>query len=334
MKRFDRPSLPKPAESKPNLPVGKNRSPKDRIRSYLHIHGHTFFSSLGRVFQNPQSSGMTIMVIAVALTLPSGFYLLIDNINKMSGVMEKRHYISIYLEQRISNESARKFTDKILQKPWVKIAEVITKEAGLQEFQKHSSFGDALSMLGFNPLPTVIRIEPEPAFSKLSELTNLVEEYRNMPEVDAVQIDLLWVQRLQSIMHLAKRIILVFSLLLAIAVIFIVSNTIRLELQNRKDEIIVAKLVGATNSFIQRPLIYSGFWYGLLSSVLALAFVQIILLMLEQPVNQVSLLYNGHINLRGFSFGEASVLTGISIILGITGAWLILCHQLGALKPE
>lgn len=321
-------------ENKRNVFVRDRLAVKDRLLSYLHIHAQTLVSSLGRLPRSPYSSMMTIMVIAVALTLPGGFYVLVENFKQLSGVLETRNHISLFLKHTVTNETGKGIAKQVTGKPWVKQAKVITKEEGLKEFRDYSGFNSGMAFLEFNPLPVVIQIEPVETINEFRKLHGLIAELERIPNVESAQIDLQWVERVYSIMNLVRRGVVLLGLLLGMAVIFIVSNTLRLELKNRSDEIIVAKLVGATNGFIRRPFLYSGFWYGILSSLLGLIFIQLIIKVLEGPINEIAFLYGSEFKIQGLSVNESLTIVAISIILAITGAWLVLGSHLRHLKAE
>jgi len=302
--------------------------------SYFHIHAQTLVSSLGRLNRSRFSSLMTIVVIAVTLTLPSGFYLLVENVKQLTGILATQHYVSLYLKQSVTHETGKKMLNELIAKPEVKSAKLISKEEGLREFRNYSGFDDALANLEHNPLPVVIRIEPVETNNKISELRRLVLELERIEGVEFVQIDLEWLERLNSIIDLVWRSIFVLSVFLGMAVIFIVGNTIRLELESRKEEIVVAQLVGATNSFVRRPFLYSGFWYGTLSSILSLIFIHLIMSLLDGPISQISFRYNSHFEIHGFSLNECFFLIQVSVFLGIAGAWLVLGGYLRHLRPK
>ncbi len=277
---------------------------------------------------------MTIVVIAVALTLPSGFYLLVENVKQLTGVLETRHYVSLYLKHSVTNEAGKKMVSELVAKSEVKDATLISKEEGLREFRSYSGFDAALGTLEHNPLPVVIRVEPMEAHNQIHGLRGLVLELERMPGVEFVQIDLEWMERLNSIIDLVRRGIFVLSVFLGMAVIFIVGNTIRLELENRKEEIVVAQLVGATNSFVRRPFLYSGFWYGALSGMLALVFIHLIINLLDEPINQIAFRYNSHFEIQGLGLRKSLFLMQASVMLGIAGAWLVLGGYLKHLRPK
>ena len=189
----------------------RNRPISDWFRSYFHIHAQTLVSSLGRLNRSRYSSMMTIVVIAVALTLPSGFYLLVENVKQLTGVLETRHYVSLYLKHSVTNEAGKKMANELIAKPEVKDAALISKEEGLREFRSYSGFDDALATLEHNPLPVVIRVEPMEAHNQIHGLRGLVMELERIAGVEFVQIDLEWMERLNSIINLVRRGIFVLS---------------------------------------------------------------------------------------------------------------------------
>lgn len=306
----------------------------EKLQSYLHIHAHALFSSLGRLMRTRFTSIMTIAVMAIALALAGGFYILLINVQQLTGDLETSNQISVFLKLEVSDERGRELVKKLSGNADIQKIQLITKQQGLRDFQAFSGFGDALQALQANPLPAVIQIIPGNSLLERTRLESLLEEIRRIPEVDFTQIDMLWVERLQSIMTLARRSGSLLTVLLALAVLFVTGNTIRLELQNRKDEVIIAKLVGATNGFIQRPFLYCGLWYGFLAGITAWLIISIILLFLQQPIENLSSLYDGNFQLIFLGFSDTLVFVGASSFLGIIGAWLVLLFQLQKLKPE
>lgn len=292
------------------------------------------FSSLGRLFSTPFTTFMTVGVLAIAISLASGFYLVIHNLQQLTSGLESSNQISLFLREEISPARAKQFADSLRANPDVKKVETITKQQGLQDFKKYSGFGEAIDLLEKNPLPTVIEVLPKNGLTDKNTLSALLEQLKKMPEVDFAQLDLAWMERLQAIISAAKVAATILSILLAATVFFIAGNTIRLEIHNRKQEIIIAKLVGATNSFIQRPFLYTGFWLGFLSAVCAWFIVTFSMLVLRSSVENLSGLYEGGFHLAFFSYQDTLVLLAVSAFLSIFGSWLVLQIQLKQLNPD
>lgn len=304
----------------------------DKLTAYRDLHAHILFSSLGRLVASPFTSIMTIAVLAIAISLASGFYILVVNLQQLTGNLETSNQISLFLREDVSDAHANKLADSIRQNESVQEVKLITKEQALTEFKTYSGFGSAINTLEKNPLPIVIEVLPKNTLDDKQKLTTLMESFQQSPEVDFAQMDLQWVERLQSIVALARLFANLLFVLLGGAVLFIIGNTIRLELHSRREEVVIAKLVGATNSFIQRPFLYSGFWIGFISGVSAWFIVAIVMLILRGSVEKLSGLYEGSFHLVFLSFSETLVLIAVSSALGVLGSWVVLVCQLQRTK--
>jgi cell division transport system permease protein len=306
----------------------------DRLIAWRDQHAQSLFSSLGRLFSTPFTSTMTIGVLAIAIALASGFYLVVVNLQQLTGGLEASNQISLFLRDEISEAHAKQFADKIRKNSDVQEVKLISKQQAMQEFKTFSGFGEAIDVLEKNPLPIVIQVLPKDALLDKQKLITLFEDFKKSTEVDFAQMDLDWVARLQAIVASAKLAAILLSILLGLAVFFIAGNTIRLEIHNRREEIIIAKLVGATNGFIQRPFLYTGFWVGFLSGVVAWFLVTFMMLILRSSVENLSGLYAGGFHLLFFSYLETLILLTTSTLLAVFGSWLVLHIQVRQLQPE
>ena len=330
----DYPRKAKPVKS--DVPQTKKAggSYKDRLIAYRDQHAQSLFSSLGRLFSTPFTTTMTIGVLALAIALASGFYLVVVNLQQLTSGLEASNQISLFLREEISEAHANKFAEKIRKNPNVQNVKVITKKQAMAEFKGFSGFGDAIDVLEKNPLPIVLEVLPKDALVDKEALTKLFESFKKSTEVDFAQMDMAWVERLQSIVSTARLGAILLAIVLGLAVFFIAGNTIRLEIHNRRQEIIIAKLVGATNGFIQRPFLYTGFWIGFLSGVFGWFIVTFFMLILRQSVENLSGLYNGAFHLMFFSYAETFLLLAISTTLAVVGSWIVLHIQIRQLQPE
>jgi cell division transport system permease protein len=306
----------------------------DKLKAYRDLHAHALFSSLGRLVASPFTSIMTIAVLAIAISLASGFYILVVNLQQLTGNLETSNQISLFLRDDVSDAHANKLADSIRQNESVQDVKLITKGQALAEFKTYSGFGAAINALEKNPLPIVIQVLPKNTLEDMQGLEDLLKSFQQSPEVDFAQMDLQWVERLQSIMAVARLFATLLNLMLGIAVLFIIGNTIRLELHTRRDEVVIAKLVGATNGFIRRPFLYTGFWIGFISGVSAWFVVTTLMLILRESVEKLSVLYEGSFHLLFLDFTETLALIGISSVLGVLGAWVVLICQLQYTKSE
>jgi cell division transport system permease protein len=291
-------------------------------------------ASLGRLYAQPVSALMTSAVIAIALALPVGLYIALDNVGKLSSDWDDSAQISLFLHTTVSDADAQKLMKQLKRHKQIKDVEIIYRDDGLKQFKETSGFGDALKYLDENPLPTVLVVHPKISVDTPDVTSKLLKELRNNKGVELAQLDVQWVKRLYTLLEIAHRGIWVISILLAIAVLLIVGNTIRLDIQNRREEIEVAKLIGASDSFIRRPFLYSGFWYGVISGILAWLITLFSLILIESPIDRLTLLYNSNFQLSGLGFGKTILLILISCSLGLIGSWIAVSRHLKEIEPK
>ena len=260
-------------------------------RTFLQRHAQVALDSLGRLYRNWVASLMTAAVIAIALAMPSGLYLLLGNLERLSGSWDGQASLSVFLQQDITDDKARTLAAQVREWAEVESVQLITPTQALQEFGQQSGFADVLGVLEENPLPHVLVILPAGDSINPLAADALRERFSKLPETALAQLDLQWVQRLAAILDIAQRVILIISALLALAVMLVIGNTIRLEIQNRHDEILVTKLIGATNGFVRRPFLYGGIWYGALGALLAWLVVEAGFWLLSEPVSRLAGLY-------------------------------------------
>jgi cell division transport system permease protein len=303
-------------------------------RVWLQRHAQVALESLGRLYRNLLPAVMTAAVIGIALALPSGLYLLLDNLHRLSGSWDGQASISVFLKGNVPAVQTESLAKRIRGWPEVARLELITPEQALQEFSARSGFADALEALDENPLPAVLIVTPRGEHTAPEAAAALQKKLRSLPEVDLAQLDLEWVQRLAAMIEIARRGILVIGSLLALAVLLVIGNTIRLEIQNRRPEIVVTKLIGATNAFVRRPFLYSGLWYGLLGALLAWLLVIVGFWLLADPVARLAGLYHSDFALETLPLLTLGVLLACGILLGLLGSWLAVGRHLSAIEPS
>ncbi|HHO68085.1 MAG TPA: cell division protein FtsX [Gammaproteobacteria bacterium] len=305
---------------------------KNRLQVYLLRHVQVALASLGRLWRAPLASFMTAAVIGIALALPAGLYLLTGNLQRLSTYWDGNASISLFLKHDVSDAQARKLGKRLEGWPEIASVKLITADQALAEFRELSGFGDALDSLDENPLPAVLAVRP--TADDTGAASRLLERLRALDSVDIAQLDLQWVARFNAMVALAQRGIALIGLLLGLAVLLIVGNTIRLEIQNRRDEIQVTKLIGATDAFIRRPFLYTGLWYGLAGALLAWLLVELAFWQLAGPVQQLAGLYQSHFGLAAFSFTDTLALAATGTGLGLAGSWLAVGRHLGDIEPS
>jgi len=309
-----------------------------RLPAFAHVylvrHAQMALNSLGRLYRAPLASLMTAAVIGIALALPAGLYLLTGNLQRLSTQWDGGANLSVFLHHDVSVTQAQALKHKLDGWPEIEKLQLITPQQALAEFREMSGFGDALDILDENPLPVVLAIKPvSTSAAGAAAATALLERLQKLPQVELAQLDLQWVKRFNAIVDIARRAIWVIATLLGLAVLLITGNTIRLEIQNRRDEIEITKLIGATGAFIRRPFLYSGLWYGLSGALLAAVLVELAFLQLDDPVRRLAGLYQSGFNLQTLSFAESLALLASGGLLGLLGAWLAVGRHLAAIEP-
>ena len=302
-------------------------------RTFLQRHAQVALDSLGRLYRNRVASLMTASVIAIALAMPSGLYLLLGNLERLSGSWDGQASLSIFLQQDITHDKAAALVTQVSEWPGIESVQLITPAQALEEFTLQSGFADVLGVLEENPLPHVLIVLPAGEYLDPAAANTLRERFEKLPETALAQLDLQWVQRLAAILDIAERVILIISALLALAVMLVIGNTIRLEIQNRRDEILVTKLIGATNGFVRRPFLYSGIWYGTLGGGVAWLLVAAGFWLLSEPVARLAGLYHSDFSLETLPLPLLGILLVGGMLLGLLGSWLAVGRHLAAIEP-
>ena len=300
---------------------------------WLTCHASTAVGALGRLSRQPFASLMIILVISVTLALPAAINVVVKNVQSVSGNWNSALDFSVYLKQDISVSEAEGISRLLRQRADIESVELITADQALAEFKQQSGFGEALDQLSGNPLPHALIVRPGPGNTSAS-LILLQEEINNLPETDLVQLDTEWVQRFHAILDIVRQAIAIGSVLLGIAIVVIIGNTIRLDIENRRDEIEVTKLIGASNAFVRRPFLWTGFWYGLLGGTVALLLVQYGLYLLKGPVSRLAGLYQGNISVASLSVAESSVILGSAVFLGLFASWVTAARHMRRIEPR
>jgi len=306
---------------------------RDQYNAWLQHHRLSAADSLLRVLNNPGSSLLTWLVIGIALALPVGLNVALDNVSQVSAGWDSPAQISLFLQDGVSVDRARQLEDELGARQEVGETRFISREEALEEFRTLSGFADVLASLQENPLPDLILVTPlatldEPAVSALR-----VELQGNSDVAEAL-LDMEWLQRLNSLMELGRRLVFTVGGMLVIGVLLILGNTIRLSIESRRDEIIIVKLVGGSNGFVRRPFLYTGLWYGVGGGALAALLVSAALWFLEEPIGELALLYESAFHLSGLGVMGALNLVILGGFLGLAGAWLAVSRHLVHIEPR
>jgi cell division transport system permease protein len=303
------------------------------IQAYFSRHAQVLIGSLGRIVHQPFATLMTMGVIAVALALPLFLSLLLQNARTATGNWNEAYDLSVYMDKKAGAARVQSLAKQLRQRGDVAAVRIISAEQALVEFRRDSGFGTALDVLADNPLPDTLVVTPTLASSTPQGTETLKVAIAGMGDVQTVQIDTEWVKRLHAMIDLLRRVVLLTGALLGAGIVLIVSNTIRLDILNRRAEIEVMKLVGASDGFTRRPFLYSGIWYGLGGGLLALILVVVASAVLARPVAQLAFLYGSSFSLEGLKIATAGAVLGLAVGLSWLGSWLAATRHIRAIEP-
>ncbi|SQF93933.1 cell division protein FtsX [Paucimonas lemoignei] len=329
---------PKAAEPGPQKKPKKNSHDDDGpdfgtlFNAWLESHRSSLLDSLRRLGKQPIGSFFTCLVMAIALSLPMGLSLLLNNVERLGGSWQRAAQISIYLKLDASASQGESLRNEIRLMPGVAEAEYISREQALAEFQQQSGLGEALKELPDNPLPGVVLVTPDEVDKPALEA--LRTRLAAMPHVEQAQLDLVWVERLAAILKLGDRFVFGLTVLLVSALLLVIGNTIRLHIENRRTEIEVIKLVGGTDSYVRRPFLYMGALYGLGAGLLSWGVLAYGLDWLNDAVIGLAGLYGSDFSLAGVPASDGLSLLLGAVLLGYIGAWIAVARHLRELAPR
>ncbi|HET9388658.1 MAG TPA: permease-like cell division protein FtsX [Steroidobacteraceae bacterium] len=297
-------------------------------------HLQALIGSLGRLARNPFSTTLTLLVIGLALSLPTGLRLFILNAQLATGGFPNAVDLSVYFKTDVPLAKAQQLARNARERADVASVELISSDKAMEEFRNYSGFGAALDTLKENPLPHTLRVLPRSDAQSPASVEALRRYFAAWPEVDIVQVDTDWVKRFNAIIDVVQRLLAIVAILLGAGVLAVIFNTTRLEILNRRSEIEVTKLVGGSNAFVRRPFLYTGALYGLGGALLAWAIVEIAVLVLAQSIDTLAALYGTRFSLQGPSARDVGILLAAGFALGWLGAWISAARHLWRIEPR
>lgn len=311
------------------------RAVRRTVRAWGRRQLYSFFSSLGTLLSHRVGTAMTVVVLGIAMALPLGLYVTVSNLRSVDLQQEDWGTVTVFLKGTAGREQAEALAERARTSLGASV-ELVSPEQGMEDFRQASGFGGVLDLLDENPLPWVLEAAPRdtPPGEIDQAVTALAQWLDQQEEVELVQVDYKWLQRLASLLALGDAFITVLTALFSLAVAVIVANTIRLDVANRAEEIQVLHLVGAGNHFIRQPFLYSGFWYGLLGALLALLLLAAAMLYVRLPLARLLDAYGNTFQVRGLGFAEAAAVLGLGGILGLLGAWASVQRYLRQFRLE
>ena len=305
-----------------------------RVSAVIRQHFQQVFTSFSELWKTPFATLMTIFVLGLALSLPSVFHVLYKNAERVTGMWDGASEISLFLKKDISEPRVQVLINKLALYNDIDSVTYISRHQALEEFKEMSSFSTALNYLDENPLPAVLVVVPTKVAMTSAGSKLLVAKLQREEGIDLVRVDVDWIGKLQAILTLLVDIVIAIAVLLLASVILIVSNTIRLNILNQRDEIEVLKLVGATNSFIQRPYLYVGAWYGLLGGVIARVLTLGMVSWIQSGVMGLMGLYQLQFEISLLNFDEVMTLFAIATALGFIASYISVKQYLVKIEPK
>jgi len=303
------------------------------FKGWLLLHAQSFVYSLGQYYRNLLSSILTTAVIGISLALPGGFYLLLENAQQVTAGWGGSIQITAFLKPDIDDTVANTLVSRLLDSPNIEAAKFINRDQALAEYKELSGFSEVINLLDENPLPSIVII-----FPKIDALTEgkerqIIDFIVSQSEVEVAQYDQQWVKRLYGIIEIIQRFVIIFSAFIGVGVLLIIGNTIRMAIYYHRSEIEITKLFGATDHFIRRPFLYSGFWYGLSGGISAWLLLTITLQFLKQPVSRLAELYASEFSLANLTIIEALIMLACGIFLGLFGSWISVQRHIRTIEP-
>ncbi|HEV8493828.1 MAG TPA: permease-like cell division protein FtsX [Candidatus Angelobacter sp.] len=305
---------------------------RDKFDAWSAHHSNSAIESLLRMLGTPLQSLMTWLVIAIAIALPAALFVVFNNVQQIGKSWQDSSQISVFLKKDATASQAQDLRSRWAKRPDVALATYVSPEQALEEFKLGSGLGELANHLDENPLPAVILVKPKVVGP--DALTSLQQSLVADPLVADVRLDMLWVKRLHQFITVAERFVVALAGLLALGVLLVIGNTIRMAIEARRDEIVVVKLVGATDAYVRRPFLYTGLWYGVGGGIVAAIILSIGFWWLSVPVTQLADLYQSSFRLQSLGFIESLQLILIAGLTGLLGAWIAVARHLYVIQPR
>ena len=301
------------------------------MSAWLRQHWQTFGLTLSRLAENPIATLLNVMVIGVALTLPLGGYMLLQNLGSVTREVTGNPQVSLFLALDAGKADIAALETRLKQLPGVRALRFISREQALEGLKRSENMADVIAALHSNPLPDAFVLETG---GSAAEIERLESELKTLPKIAHVQSDSAWVKRLESLLALGRTAVLILAALLAFGLVAVTFYTIRLQILTQKDEIEVSSLIGATDSFIRRPFFYLGLIQGGLGAMAALAIVYLCMLILNRSILGLAQLYGSDFRMAFFDLPDCFALLTFAAGLGWLGAYVSVSKHLSNLEPK
>jgi len=306
----------------------------DKFEAYFAHHSTSAIDSLVRLLESPFQSLMTWLVIAIAVAIPAALSQFSPNLQHLGENWEGSSQVSVFLRPETTDARAEEMRTKLATRADIAKVVYVSPAKGLEEFKAQSGLGEVVDSLEKNPLPGTLLVTPRLQNGSDAAITSLEQSLLADPAVADVRLDMQWVKRLQQLLTLGKKMVFGLGGLLALGVLLVIGNTIRLAIENRRDEILVVKLVGGTDAYVARPFLYTGLWYGIGGGLLALVILGIGFFWVSSTVDQLADLYQSNFRLQGLGFFGSIQLVLLAGLTGWVGAWIAVFKHLIQIQPR
>jgi len=276
--------------------------------------------AVSRLVAKPLASLLSALVVAIALSLPALGLLLLDNVGRLARGVSGKPEVSAYLKRGLSARQTNAVETRLRADPRVAALRFVPRGEALKQLSERGGFADVAGALPENPLPDAYIIEPKGEDPVDFEAVR--STLAAMPEVEFVQLDSAWVERLHAMVQLGRWVMLMLAALLGAALVIVTFNTIRLQILTQRHEISVSLLLGATRSFVRRPYLYFGLLQGLLGGLVAWGLVEGLIALIAPRVEVLARSYNIVLDIHGPDAFGVVVLLLFAAALGWAGAGL------------
>lgn len=320
---------------KPHTALNASRSvPESSSKRWLREHKEVMSSSFWKLWQTPLANLLTWLTLAIALALPAALLLLLSQAQHLGQQVNQSSHISVFLMPYVSQEQGQLITQELASRPDIDQATYISAAQALISFKATSGLEDILASLTENPLPATILVEPTNTAADPETIGKLAQKLQQREQVDQVLVDMAWLDRLQALLDTSERFTYSLAVLLAFGVLLVVGNTVRLQIESRKQEILVIKLVGGTDAYLRRPFLYAGFWAGLFAALIAWVILQLGASYLHPSLLLLAQSYQSDWQLQGLDWLGSLALVVTSCALSVLGSSLTVGRQLRLIEPK
>ena len=295
---------------------------------------YAWINTLADMMRQPLATLLTVMVIAISLTLPSVCYLVYKNVSEAAAQWYPTPQLTVYLDKALDDDAAEQVMTVLKGEEGVDKVNYLSREEALGEFRNWSGFGGALDMLEENPLPAVAIITPKMNFESSETLNTLRDRVAAVKGIDEVRMDDSWFARLAALTGLVGQVAAMIGILMIVAVFLVIGNSVRLSIFSRRDTINVMKLIGATDGFILRPFLNGGALLGFCGAILSLILSQAMVWQLGSAVAKVASVFGTTFVLHGLGWDECLLLVLVSAMIGWIAAWLATVQHLRRFTPQ